>query len=276
MKTFIKKIVLFLLLVVVFIETISGILAFTNLYLIGYPGSEIYNAINKSKKKNKSKILLIGDSVGNQLFSNKTNNDGINSLACNQAIGVVGQYFLLNNYLRTGNKIDKVFMLFTPFSFKNNLDQVYTYHYFLKPFYTSEYDSLFTETVKEQIKKIPYRQFTKIPHVFVTSWAPEFNSTDQIDYTFLSPISIEYLIKIKELSIKYNFELTILPPPTSIQKKDLIDRIDIDEFAKANLDQEFKDYFNKIIYLDSTKFVDGTHLIHPEIYTEKYRTELIK
>ena len=276
MKIFIKKIILFLLLIVVFIETISGILAFTNLYLIGYPGSEIYDVINKSKKKNKSKILLIGDSVGNQLFSNKTNKDGINSLACNQAIGLIGQYFLLNNYLRAGNKIDKVFMLFTPFSFKNNLDQVYTYHYFLKPFYTSEYDSLFTETVKEQIEKIPYHQFSRIPHIFVTSWAPEFSSTDQIDYTFLSPISIEYLIKIKELSIKYNFELTILPTPTSIQKKDLIDRIDTDEFAKANLDQEFKDFFNKIIYLDSTNFSDGMHLIHPEIYTKKYRAELIK
>lgn len=276
MKKFIKKFIIFSFLSVFFIETISEIMAVSNLYLIGYPGNEIYHAINKSKKKNKSKILLIGDSVGNQLFSNKTNNDRINSLACNQAIGMVGQYLLLNNYLKTGNKVDKVFMIFTPFSFKNNLNQVYTYHYFLKPFYNSEYDSLFTETVKEQIKKIPYHQFTRIPHIFVTSWAPEYNSIDQIDYTFLSPISIEYLIKIKELSTKYNFEFTILPPPISIKKKDLIDNIDIDEFVKANLDQEFKDYFNKITYLESTKFIDGTHLIHPEAYIEKYREEHIK
>ncbi len=92
----------------------------------------------------------------------------------------------------------------------------------------------------------------------------------------MSPISIEYLIKIKELSIQYNFELTILPTPTSIENKVLIEKMDVDEFAKSNLDQEFRDYFKKIIYLDGTNFRDGTHLINPEIYTEKYRTEFIK
>ncbi len=276
MNIFIKKTILFLLLIPVIIETFYGIMAFTDLYLIDYPGNEIYYSIDKSKKINLSNILLIGDSVGHQLFSNKTNNDGVNSLACNQAIGIVGQYLLLNNYLITGNKIDKVFMLFTPFSFKNNLDQVYTYHYFLKPFYNSEYSSLFTETVKEQIKKIPYHQFTKIPHIFITSWAPKFNSPDHNNYTFLSPISIEYLIKIKELSIQYNFELTILPTPMSIEKKNLIEKMDVDEFAKSNLDQEFKDYFNNIIYLDSSLFSDGIHLINPGIYTDLYRAVFIK
>ncbi len=276
MKKFIKKTILFLFLAVVFIEILSGIIVFTKLYLIGCPGNEIYYSIEKSKRKNKSKILLIGDSVGNQLFSNRTNNDGINSLACNQAIGVVGQYLLLNNYLKTGNKIEKAYMVLTPFSFKNNLDQVFTYHYFLKPFYSSEYDSLFTETVKQQIKKIPYHQFTKIPHILVTTWAPKFIPTKEVNYTFLSPISIEYLIKIKELSTKHNFELTILPTPTSSQKRELIERFDTNEFAKADLAQEFENYFNKIIYLDSIEFYDGTHLIHPENYTVKYKNELVK
>lgn len=276
MKTFIKKSVLFLLLVVIFIESACLILDFTNLYLINYPGQEIYNSIKKSKKRNKSKTLLLGDSVGNQLFSNKTNNDGVNSLACNQAIGIVGQFLLLNNYLKTGNEVDRVIMLFTPFSFKNNLDQIYTYHYFLKPFYNSEYTPLFTATVNEQIEKIPYSQFVQIPHIFVSSWAPEFSSPDQNDYTFLSPISIEYLQKIKELSIQYDFDLNILPTPTSLKKKKLIEKMDINEFANYNFKHEFKDYFSKIIYLDSTLFSDGTHLIQPEIYTKMYMSELTK
>ncbi len=197
MKRFIKNTVLFLLMTVVFIETVTAFMIFTDLYLIGYPGDVIYYSISKSKKKNSSKVLLLGDSVGRQLFSNSIFNQGINSLACNQAIGMVGQYLLLNNYLNAENKIDTLVIIYTPGSFENNLDQEYTYHYFLKPFDNSEYSSFFTETVKEQINKIPYHQFTKIPHIFATSWAPDFISRDQKDFTFLSPISVEYLTKIK-------------------------------------------------------------------------------
>jgi hypothetical protein len=144
----------------------------------------------------------------------------------------------------------------------------------LKPFYNSEYISLLTPTVREQIKKIPYYQFVQIPHIFVSSWTPEFNPPDRNENIFLSPISIEYLKKIKELSIQFDFELDILPTPTSSGKKDLIEKMDISEISKSDFKHEFKDYFNKITYLDSTKFSDGTHLIHPEIYTEKYRAEL--
>lgn len=276
MKTFIRKSGLFLLLIIVFIESASFILEFTNLYLINYPGKEIYHAIKKSKQKNNSKTLLLGDSVGQQLFPNETNNDEINSLACNQAIGIVGQFLLLNNYLNSGNKVDRVIMLFTPFAFQNNLNQVYTYHYFLKPFYTLEYSNEFSSTVRAQIKKIPYNQFVQVPHIRVTSWAPEFNSNNYNDFTFLSPISVEYLSKIKALSIKCNFELNIVSTPTSIDKKTLINDMNLDEIKKSNLNKEFKDYFSNIIYLKKSEFVDGIHLIDPTKYSSVIKSKILK
>ena len=248
---------------------------YTNLFLFDYPGNEVFHSIVKSKKKSVSHKVLLGDSVGNQLFSNKTNHEPINSLACNQAVGLIGQYFLLNNYLNAGNKIEEAFMLFNPFTFRNNLNQRFTYHYFLKPFYNSEYDSLFTVTVENQIEKIPYHSFAQLPPIYITSWAPDYKSQDGIDYTFLSPISIEYLAKIKALSIKHNFKLTFIPAPTNIEKKDLIDKINVEEFAKANLTEEFEAYFNKLIYLDPSKFSDGVHLVQPEIYTKKLKASFI-
>ena len=276
MKNFIRKTVLFLLLSAVVIESVSTVLLLTKLYLINYPGNAIYLSIEKSKKKNKSKIVLLGDSVGRQIFSNKTNNDTINSLACNQAIGIVGQYLLLNNYLRAGNKIDKVVMLFTPFSFSKNLDQVYTYRYFLKPFDNSDYNPLFTSAVKKQINKIPFRRFDQVPHIRITSWAPELNSTEKKKYSFLSPISKEYLAKIKQLSIQYNFKLNILPTPTNIEKKKSIDAMNLDGIAEGDFNNEFKNYFTNIVYLDSTEFVDGTHLIHPEKYAIIIRKKILE
>ena len=103
---------------------------------------------------------------------------------------MVGQFILLNNYINAGNEPDTVYLLVSPFSFRNNLDQVYTYHYFLKPFYTDEYKPMFSETVTEQIHKIPYYNFCRIPFILTSDWAPDFSLKDKIDYTFLSPISV--------------------------------------------------------------------------------------
>jgi len=228
---------------------------------------------------NKTKKILLGDSVGNQLFPNTTNNDKINSLTCNQAISMVGHFILLNNYLSTGNKVDTVFLIYTPFSFQNNLNQVYTYHYFLKPFYIDEYKPLFTKTVNEQIQKIPYANFCRFSNILTSNWAPNFISTDTIKYTFLSPISIEYLIKIKELSKKYNFKLIILPPPMALKKKPNVEKLDKDEIVNNKLNREFENYFKDIIYLDDNLFVsDRIHLKKENIkyFTEYYKNKLMR
>lgn len=275
-----KKFILNGLLFLVFVPLVLYIKPLSLLYKERYKnivaGREIYHSIQKSKKSKKSKIILLGDSVANQLFFNKNNNDTINSLVCNQAIGMVGQYVLLNNYVNKGNKFNTVYIIFTAFSFQNNLDQVYTYHYFLKPFYIEEYKSLFTETVKKQIGKIPYNYICREPYILTSNWAPDFVSKDKINNSFLSPISIEYLIKIKELSIKNNFKLVILPTPTSLKNKSIIEKMNKSEIIKNNLSSEFKNYFDNIIYLDDSCFVDGTHLKKPKYYTEYYKNKFIK
>ena len=241
-------------------------------------GNEIYYSIFKSKQKKKSKKILLGDSVGNQLFNNKKNNDTLNSLACNQSIAMVGHYLLLNNYLNAGNEVDTVFMLFSPFSFKNDLDQVYTYHYFLKPFYTDEYKPYFSETVTKQIEKVPYHQFSRYPIILTSDWAPDFTPKDSANYTFLSPISVEYLQKIKTLSIQHNFKLIIMPPPASMSKKPLIEKMNKAEYANTGLTAEFDSYFSNFFFLPDSDFTDGTHLIKPQVdvYNEYYKNKFIK
>ena len=219
MKKFIFKSIFFILYFFIVTFSVALFLKYTNLYIHYVNGSEVYHSINKSKQKKQTKKLLLGDSVGNQLFSNITNNDTINSLACNQAIGLVGHFLLLNNYLKAGNQIDIVYLLYGPKSFKNNLDEIYTYHYFLKPFYKEEYQPLFTENVNNQIHKLPYNRLRGIPYILTSNWAPKFVSKDEIGYTFLSPISAEYLLKIKELSIEHKFKLIIVPPPISFKKQ---------------------------------------------------------
>lgn len=241
-------------------------------------GEEIYYSIMKSKQKKKAKKILLGDSVANQLFRNSMNNGSLNSLACNQSISMAGHFILLNNYLNAGNKVDTVVLFFRPFSFQNNLDQEYTYHYFLKPFYIDEYKSTFTKKVTEQVKKIPYFQFSRLSYILTTNWAPNFISTDTNRFTFLSPISIDYLIKIKELSAQKNFKLVILSTPITLSKKPNIEKMDKNEISNTHLDVEFKNYFNSILYLNDSLFSDSIHLKHEYVdyYTNYYKNKLLQ
>jgi hypothetical protein len=276
MKRFLLNSLLFLVLFAIGLYSRSFYLLITEEYKKKVNGADTYNAIAKSKQKKKTRKVLLGDSVGRQLFENTKYNDTINSFACNQAIGLVGHYLLLNNFLKAGNEVDTVYMIFRPSSFLNNLDEKYTYHYFLKPFYKDEYKPLFTKTVYDQIRKIPFSFISQDPSLLTSNWAPDFIAEDKKDYTFLSPISAEYMTRIKELSIEHGFELIILPSPVSINSRNDIAAIDRSEIINHGLSEEFENYFDQIIFLNDTSFMDGIHLNHPETYTQYYKENLLQ
>ncbi|TDQ11995.1 hypothetical protein ATK78_1125 [Pedobacter metabolipauper] len=237
-------------------------------------GKEIYHAIHKSKSKNKCKKLLLGDSVAEQLFSNETDHGNTTSLATNAAVTMAGQFFLLNNYLNAGNKIDTVYLLFRPLSFGKNLDEQFTYHYFLKPFYNQEYIPLFTKTAIQQAEKIPYAQFCSYPTFLTTNWAPDFVSKDKNKFTFLSPISVEYLQKIQQLASLKHFKFIILSTPMSHIFKRKIAAMNQQEITEYGLQNEFGDYFKSITYLNDSNFVDNIHLKDPVAYRTHYKQEI--
>lgn len=270
MKKFVIKLILLSLPLILYFFIKPYFLLLDDKYKSKVAGSDIYISIRKSKEKQHHKKIIIGDSVGRQIFPNEGQNDTINSLACNQAIGMVGHYLLLRNYLEAGNTIESAFLIYTPFSFKNNLDQVYTFNYFLKPFFKSEYKESFTKTVYQQIDKIPSWKLSQVPYILTSNWAPNFICNDSVDYTFLSPISTEYLIKIRNLSRKYNFKFTILPTPTKQSNKLSIERINKDEIVKNDLSSIFENYFENIYFFDDSCFMDNEHLWNPDDYRYLY------
>ena len=139
---------------------------------------------------------MLGDSVGKQLYDNAKDYEDIYSLACNQAISMAGQYFLLHNYLEYNidSLPEKVILLCTPFTLRNNLD-IYAYQYFLKPFYTSEYKSLFSEPLINRIKQIPYYWTTQLPLVKTSNFTVSYELPIR-NYQIISPITECYLNKI--------------------------------------------------------------------------------
>ena len=271
MKHFVFKTFIFVLIAIGLFHVKSFYLLANERYTKKVLGSEVYYSIEKSKKKSPAKKVLLGDSVGKQLYDNYENNDTINSLACNQAISIAGQYMLLHNYIEAGNKIDTAYVFFTPFSFTNNLNQVFTYNYFVKPFYRKENAALITPLVRQQVEKIPYTAIAQYPCVLTNNWTPDFESKDPVNYTILSPVGAEYLHKISDLAKQNHFRLVMISAPTSDKKKKEVEALDKSEIVKNHLEEEFKGFFESIIYLDEANFSDGTHLKHPEKFKYLYK-----
>jgi hypothetical protein len=274
MNLFLKKTAFFLILSFVIYHFEPFYLLYTRKFTSNVTGSEIYYSIYKSKKNSTSKKLLIGDSVGNQLFPALFYSDTINSICSNQAIGLVGNYLLVKNYIEAGNKFDTLFMIFNPLSFLNNLNQIYTYQYFLKPFYNNEYKPYFNSDVIMQVKKIPFYFFAQYPTVLTSNWVPDFSPTEG-KFTFLSPISIFYLNKIKELSLKHKFKIRLISTPTSLKYKSNVLKFNKQEYAKSGMIEELDGFIKSIIFVDDSCFKDGIHLKNPQPYTSFYKKNFL-
>ncbi len=264
MKKFCLELSIFMLILIITTQAYPIYLIYTNQYQTQVVGTEIYTAIQQSKQKSKWKKVLIGDSVADQLFANQTDYVGFNSLACNQSIGMIGHFILVNNYLNAGNRLDTLILLFNPSSFINNLDQVYTFSYFLKPFYKPEYYRFFSPQVKNQIKNISYYQLSQLPSILTSNWTPEFAPSPPVSHTFLSPISMEYLLKIKLLAQQKSFKIIILPTPVRQSQQANIAKINKNEIHKTGLKNEVNyvhfEFRILVVCCNSESFIVRCHL----------------
>lgn len=227
-------------------------------------GYEVYHSIKKSlQKKTNTNVLILGDSVAKQLYDNNDYNDSIYSLACNQAISVAGQYFLLHNFLSKHEDKEKldIILIYLPLSFNNNLDQKYTFQYFVKPFYNDAYLPLMTNDCKKQIEKIPFYNWSQNKVIKESNWSPNFpNPKIKFD---ISEISRDYLIKMDSLCQEENvnsFKIYCPPISSSVNEADLeYFKVKVDEL---NLSDLFDSYFDGLVRLNENQFnADQIHFL---------------
>lgn len=253
---------------------LTYVMYYLDIYTYLLPNKTIYEVIRQSKEKNdKVKTLIIGDSVGKQLFNSAYNDDSdtIKSLASNQAIDIIGQYLILKNYLDINPQVKKVYLVYNPFSFSNNLDHKFTFNYFLKPFYKPEFIPLISREAMAQIEKIPFYQFANFPPVAITFWTPEVYQDSLSEEKFLSEVSVEYLRKMKALTDQKNIDFQVVPPPVKMSLQEELEALlknrEIDKYPELHT-ALFHDYFDKVFYLPDSLYVDRKHFKNPEKFRE--------
>lgn len=226
-------------------------------------GWEVYTAIRNSKTKQGKRKLLIGDSVGMQLFPCNENNDSVALCTCNQAVTMAGFYMLMKNYLQANEEClpEEVILLITPLSLHNNVDE-YTYHYFLKPFKFREYYSDYSPLLRTRIRNIPFWWTATLPFIRTSMYMQKYHP-DMNEYSF-SPLAKEYLHKMDSLAKEYNVDFVMRSAPVKQCHKDSIEsRLKYEEGNMNYLHQ----YLNNLQYMNDSCYVDKVHFTDEVLQT---------
>ena len=107
-------------------------------------GIEVRDALELLVDMEKSEFIdtvRLGDSVGKNIFNTSKVSNSYN-LTTNQAISFLGQLLIFKKTRLVENKLNKNLHYegyFRPSSFFNNLNQPWTFNYFIKYFYNSDY-----------------------------------------------------------------------------------------------------------------------------------------
>lgn len=269
MKRFLRKVLLYALitlLIVVLVETFNF---YTQQHKMSGLGAEIYQALANSKTPKKAKKLILGDSVGNQLYPPNKEYDSIVSLACSQAVTLAGHYFMLNNYFETNAEDlpEEVIIIMTPFSLCNNVDQ-YAYHHFLKPFPHYEYSELYTEYLSQRIHTIPLYWSANLPIIRTSSYTPQWAVPTEPGFTkSMSPLSHEYLLKIDSIAQSHNIPLRMVSPPIRDDKKGEIKGFwaNLSPDYASDLKSLLQPYKESITFHPSVDYTDRVHFIREKI-----------
>ena len=229
-------------------------------------GSETYISIKKAKDAPAhARNLLLGDSTGNQLFPNTVFNGSTYSLCCNQAISLTGQYILLHEFLLNHTDPSKlqVFLLLRPSSLRNDLDQRFTYNYFLKPFDHPEYQYHLSPYAQAQLKKVPARRLVQLPFIRRSHWSPNLQHQHQPHNFRISKLSAEYLLKIHSLCKLNNvrsFKVRATFLSSDFGEEDL--KLFRKDILEQDLQKEMLDYFSTLETYPAELFTeDRVHLL---------------
>ncbi|MEM7602466.1 MAG: hypothetical protein AAF357_13740 [Verrucomicrobiota bacterium] len=225
------------------------------------PNALIYSYINRSRQSAGSpEVLILGDSVARQLLDVVHRpGQGVISLACNQAIDLIGHYLLMENAMKANPSVKRVYLVYNPFSFQNDLNHRYTYNYFLKPFYTQEFTPHFTGHAWHQIRAIPRHRFATFPPVRATFNTPRITEPPSRDSIWLSQTTLEYLGKMESLAAERSASFVLFAPPLRESFRPMF-MTQIETFRKTGYPHPLlAHYCDTLMFLPDTLYFDKLH-----------------
>lgn len=235
---------------------------------------EVHEAIHTAKKSRAAKRLLIGDSVCRQLYWTGRPGADVVSLGCNQAVTMAGHFFLFKDYLAAhpDSLPEQLILSFDASSLGNNLD-VYSYHYFLKPFFRRENSGCFNQHLWNRISCIPFYWSCRLPFIRSNGFSVEYEMPQE-EYSLASPVTIDYLDSIVTTADRLGIPVVMLSNPIRESRAEWVEcqyqgALQRDEFKR--LAPLFEGWHQSIVTYPDSCFRDHVHFRQEDIPYDIYQ-----
>jgi hypothetical protein len=223
-------------------------------------GSETYEAIHRAETPSTAANVILGDSVSYQLLMGVDLPNTLN-LSCNQAVSVCGQFLLAQEALAHDPAVKRVTLAYQPFSFTNDLNQKYTFNYFVKPFWVQpRMRRGMDDLVLRLLLHKPQFQLMVLPMFRYTDLlsSTDYSRSPPLTYAYLSGLSVDYLRRLSGLCREHGIGLRIVSTPIS-QTSGYDESVFLREVSDAHLGAIFAGYTTTIRRVDPDMLLDNVH-----------------
>lgn len=232
------------------------------------PTQEIIPYIQKAQQKSNGYTkLIIGDSVCHQIFNGFQNeNKDYATIGSNQAITIVGQYLLAQEFVRNHSDTTDVYLILTSMTGSGFSNAGYCYQYFVIPF-----------SEMNVIEKIDPETKVGLSNIFGVFYTNR-NFIELIDHSnicrklYLNSLSDNgyadeaqsylYLKKLVDLCNENGIELHLLHAPMEESTKSAVEN-EMNKEIGACQDSEIlpyvKEYYDSVTFYPDSYFKDGIH-----------------
>lgn len=238
---------------------------------------ETLGLLKKIQESNTGRKLIIGDSVANQIYEYR-NNEEYDVLCGNMAMTLVWQYIFVREYLANNMNAEEVILCVVPEIFERNFETDHTYSYMMIPLIKSGNEDVLGNKEMESLSKMYGSVFlteqmvnfvgdsglnTKLFLNMVKKYYDifpekkrEVEKKKSIDFM----LSENYILKIKELCDKNNVKFKMIPNPIkdipeNKEKLKILEKV----YNKSPLYEINPKFFEQVIFFEEKYFKDELH-----------------
>ena len=278
-------------------------MTYSDTYLTHMDGPDwIVPLIDRVQERNESHILLLGDSVGRQMFIDL---GGINDEVCVAPtiapFSMAGQYVLTKLYLDNHPDATDVYLVMVPMDdVSRNFNIEYAYQYVVMPLVETDKLELLDENTVDELGYIFGERFMELPVVeridksglnrkLYLNYIKRYAKNDY-PHTLEESVYVSYLKKITDQCSARNVTFHFLPAPVPDMDTyhSIVSELAPEYFEATGLDKLFPDYLDHVKYYPEEMFTDGVHFggpyenqsVYNDIISEMYGysglTEVLK
>lgn len=236
------------------------------------------------REENQKNQLVIGDSVGAQLFTDALSEDYCVA-ANNQAMTMAGQYILVKEYLDSHPCATDVYLAITASTFGVDLNTSWGYQYVVMPHIKAGTIALLDENTIHEMEKqygafFMKKQVVELIEPSGLNRKIYLNALKLIrgedEKKILSPLFEQYFLKIQELCEEREivFHLVACPLKDIDENYELLENLQ-EACFESEIWQYVKEYFSHVDFYDKELFKDDMHF-RDEYLTDDNRNSIVE